>query len=60
MLKKILLVDDSRTSLFLGTMILKKGSYEVVTACDGEEGVSKALTERQVSPLLTQGVTVSP
>ena len=46
MLKKILLVDDSKTSLFLERMILKKGSYEVVTACDGEEGVSKALAER--------------
>ena len=44
MRKKILLVDDSRTSLFLEKTILK-GRYRVVTAQDGEEGVDKALAE---------------
>jgi hypothetical protein len=31
-LKKILLVDDSRTSLFMEQMVLKNGPYEFVTA----------------------------
>lgn len=46
MRKKILLVDDSKTSLFVEQMILKKEPYDIVTAADGEEGVSKALSER--------------
>ena len=44
--KKILLGDDSRTSLFLAQMILKRGPYRIVTASDGAEGVEKAVTER--------------
>lgn len=44
--KKILLVDDSRTSLFMEQMILKKGPYELLTASDGLEGVTKAERER--------------
>jgi PleD family two-component response regulator len=40
--KKILLVDDSRTSLFMEQMILKKGPYDIVTAGDGQEAVEKA------------------
>jgi len=44
--KKILLVDDSRTSLFMEQMVLKKGPYELITASDGREGVSKAESER--------------
>lgn len=44
--KKILVVDDSKTSLFLQRMILQKASYQVVTAMDGEEGVDKAASER--------------
>ena len=44
--KKILLVDDSRTSLFMEQMILKKGPYDLVLASDGAEGVSKAESER--------------
>jgi len=44
--KKILLVDDSRTSLFMESMILRKGPYDLVTAMDGQEAVSKALDER--------------
>ena len=43
--KKILLVDDSRTSLFVESMILKNGPYTLVTAADGEEAVLKALSE---------------
>jgi DNA-binding response OmpR family regulator len=46
MAKKILVVDDSKTSLFLEQMILRKGHYAVVTADDGEEAVSRALSEK--------------
>lgn len=44
--KKILLVDDSRTSLFMEQMILKKGPYDLITASDGQEAVEKAESER--------------
>lgn len=43
--KKILLVDDSKTSLFMESMILKKGAYDLVTAMDGVEALDKALSE---------------
>ena len=43
--KKILLVDDSRTSLFMEQMILKKGPYDLITAGDGQEAVEKAESE---------------
>ena len=39
---KILLVDDSRTTLMMEKMILTKEPYEVITASDGEEGLAKA------------------
>ncbi len=41
--KKILLVDDSQTVLMMEQMILKKGSYDIVTARDGKEGIAKAV-----------------
>lgn len=41
--KKILLVDDSETILEMERMILQQDRYEVVTARDGQEGVTKAL-----------------
>ncbi len=44
--KKILCVDDSATILMMERMILSKGPYDLVTATDGEEAVSKALAER--------------
>jgi CheY-like chemotaxis protein len=44
--KKVLLVDDSRTSIFMEEMILRKGPYEILVAADGREGVEKALAER--------------
>jgi CheY-like chemotaxis protein len=43
--KKILLVDDSRTSLFMERMILRQGPYDLVFANDGVEGVEQAKTE---------------
>jgi DNA-binding response OmpR family regulator len=44
--KKILLIDDSNTVLMMEKMILAASGYEVVVAHDGQEGVSKAATER--------------
>ncbi len=44
--KKILVVDDSETALFIETMILRTGPYRLVTAGDGEEAVGKAVSER--------------
>ena len=44
--KKILLVDDSRTTLFVERMLLKNGPYELLTAYDGQEAVEKALSHR--------------
>jgi CheY-like chemotaxis protein len=44
--KKILLVDDSKTAIFMEQTLLKKsGIYDLVTASDGAEGVSKASAE---------------
>ena len=44
--KKILVVDDSKTALFIESTILRGGPYELVTAADGEEAVQKALAVR--------------
>jgi CheY-like chemotaxis protein len=46
MKKKVLLVDDSNTVLLMEKMILAKGPYELVTARDGVEAVSKARSEQ--------------
>ena len=43
--KKILVVDDSRTALFMVTTILRKERYELVTACDGEQALEMAASE---------------
>jgi DNA-binding response OmpR family regulator len=45
MKKKILVVDDSRTALFMVTTILKKEPYELVTAHDGQQAVDVAAAE---------------
>ncbi len=44
--KKILIVDDSKTTLFMESMILRKGPYDLVTAMNGQQAVDKALEER--------------
>lgn len=46
MKKKVLLVDDSQTVLMMEKMILAKGSFDIVTARDGMEAVTKAKAER--------------
>lgn len=43
--KKILLVDDAETILMMERMILNKAGYELITAKDGQEAVTKATTE---------------
>jgi DNA-binding response OmpR family regulator len=43
--KKILVVDDSRTALFMVTTILRKERYELVTASDGEQALEMAVAE---------------
>jgi CheY-like chemotaxis protein len=43
--KKILLVDDSATILMMERMILAKGPYDLVTASDGEDALTKAVAE---------------
>jgi len=43
--RKILLVDDSGTSLMMERMLLQ-GSYDLISAKDGEEGVQKAVEEQ--------------
>ncbi len=44
--KTILLVDDSKTLLMIGGMILSKAPYRVVTAADGIEAIEKAHAEQ--------------
>lgn len=44
--KKILIVDDSKTTLFLEAMILKNGPYDLFTASNGQEAVEKAVACR--------------
>lgn len=43
--KRILVVDDSKTALFMTLTILRHGPYEVLTAENGEEGLKKATAE---------------
>ncbi len=44
--KKILLVDDAETILMMERMILNKAGYELITAKNGEDAVTKAAAER--------------
>ena len=45
-MKKILVVDDNDTNLYLIRFILQKGGHEVIEARDGLEGVKLALEEK--------------
>jgi DNA-binding response OmpR family regulator len=45
-MKKILVVDDQPQIVRLIQLNLEKENFEVLTAGDGEEGLSKALSER--------------
>jgi len=44
--KRILLVDDSETSLLMARMILSKANYDILVAKDGQQGVETAARER--------------
>jgi DNA-binding response OmpR family regulator len=44
--KKILIIDDDADLIQLVSFIFKKAGAQVVTACDGWEGVGKMLTHR--------------
>lgn len=44
--KRILVVDDERDLLEMVTLRLKAQGYEVITACDGEQGLDKARREK--------------
>jgi CheY-like chemotaxis protein len=44
--KKILVVDDSKTALFMVLTILRKERYELVTAGDGQQALDVAGVER--------------
>ncbi len=45
-MKKILVVDDNDTNLYLLRFILQKGGHKVIEARDGLEGVKLALEEK--------------
>jgi len=44
-MKKILIVEDDKESLYLVGFILKKHGYEVIEAADGLEAIDMALKE---------------
>ena len=44
--KKILLVDDSPSTLMMERMVLQREPFDLVTANSGEEAVEKAMAER--------------
>jgi two-component system, OmpR family, alkaline phosphatase synthesis response regulator PhoP len=44
--KKILLVDDSATTLMMEQMVLRGQSYQIVTAKNGREAVAAAASEQ--------------
>ncbi len=45
-MKKILVVEDNETNMYLINFILEKNGYEVIQAKTGEEGVELAIKEK--------------
>lgn len=45
-MKRILVVEDNETNMYLIGFILKKNGYEVIEARNGEEGVELAIKEK--------------
>ncbi len=45
-MKKILVVEDNETNMYLITYILRDGGYKVLEAVSGEEGVDLAIKEK--------------
>lgn len=46
MRKRVLLVDDSATTLMMEKMILRQEDFDLVTASNGEEAIERAERER--------------
>ncbi len=45
-MKRILVVEDNETNMYLISFILKKNNHEVIEARNGEEGVKLAIKEK--------------
>ncbi len=45
-MKKILVVEDNETNMYIFSRILRKGGHEVIPATSGEEGVEMAIKEK--------------
>lgn len=45
-MKKVLVVEDNPSNMYLVSFILKKNGYEVIGALDGEKGVKLALEKK--------------
>jgi CheY-like chemotaxis protein len=45
-MKRILVIEDNETNIYLVGFILKKNDYEVIEARSGEEGVELAIKEK--------------
>jgi len=45
-LKKILVIEDNETNMYLIGFILKKNGYEVIEARSGEEGIKLTIKEK--------------
>ena len=45
-MKKILIVEDNYTNMYLFSRILREGGHEVIPATSGEEGVEMAIKEK--------------
>jgi len=45
-MKRILVVEDNKTNMYLLRFILKDSGYEVIEATSGEEGVELAIKEK--------------
>jgi len=45
-MKRILVVEDNNTNMYLITFILKKNGYEVIEARSGEDGIELAIKEK--------------
>ena len=45
-MKRILVVEDNETNMYLSCFILRKNNYEIIEARSGEEGVRLAIKEK--------------
>ncbi len=45
-MKRILVIEDNETNIYLISFILKKNGHEVIEARNGEEGVEQAIKEK--------------